>query len=132
MPATLSDKQISEFRQQLKERYYCLREEVRQELLKSDDEHYVDLASEVHDIGEESVADFLVDLNLANIDRHINEIREIDAALIRIAQGYYGDCIDCCAPISEQRLHATPTACRCLGCQQLHEKQYAQPSHASL
>jgi len=132
MPATLSDKQISAFRRQLKERYYCLREEVRQELLKSDDEHYVDLASEVHDIAEESVADFLVDLSLANIDRHINEIREIDAALIRLAQGFYGDCVDCCGAISEQRLNAIPTTRRCLGCQELHEKQYVQPGHPSL
>ena len=132
MPATLNDKQITEFRQQLNDRYFSLREEVRQELLKSDDEHYVDLASGVHDIAEESVADFLVDLNLADIDRHINEIREIDAALIRLAEGSYGACVDCDEPISEQRLKASLTTCRCLGCQELHEKQYAQPGHASL
>ena len=132
MPATLNDKQITEFRQQLKDRYFSLREEVRQELLKSDDEHYVDLASGVHDIAEESIADFLVDLNLADIDRHINEIREIDAALIRLAEGSYGACVDCGVAIPEQRLKASPATCRCLGCQELHEKQYAQPSHAKL
>ena len=132
MPTELSNKQINEFRQQLKDRYYELREEVRQELLKSDNEHYVDLATRVHDIAEESVATFLVDLNLANIDRHIIEIREIDAALIRLAQGNYDTCADCGETISEQRLKATPTTSRCLGCQQLHEKQYVQPGHASL
>jgi len=132
MPAALTDKQIAEFRQQLKDRYYELREEVRQELLKSDNEQYIDLATQVHDIAEESVADFLVDLNLANIDRHINEIREIDAALIRIAQGNYDRCTDCGEAISEQRLQANPTACRCHNCQELHEKQFVQPGHASL
>ncbi len=132
MPATLNDKQITEFRQQLKDRYFSLREEVRQELLKSDDEHYIDLASEVHDIADESVADFLVDLNLANIDRHINEIREIDAALIRLAKGSYGACADCGVAIPEQRLKVSPTTSRCLKCQELHEKQYVQPGHATL
>lgn len=132
MTTELSNTQISEFRQQLKDRYYALREEVRQELLNSDDEHYIDLATRVHDIAEESVATFLVDLNLANIDRHINEIRDIDAALINLAQGNYGTCVDCGEPISKQRLRATPTTSRCLGCQELHEKQYAQPGHASL
>ncbi len=132
MPEKLTDKQISEFRQQLKDRYYALREEVRQELLKSDNEQYIDLATRVHDIAEESVADFLVDLNLANIDRHINEIREIDAALLRIARGNYGICVDCGEAIAEQRLNVNPTSCRCRNCQETHEKQFAQPGHASL
>ncbi|MDH5573251.1 MAG: TraR/DksA family transcriptional regulator [Gammaproteobacteria bacterium] len=132
MPTKLSQQQTREFRQQLKDRYYALREEVRQELLSSDNEHYLDLATRVHDIAEESVADFLVDLNLANIDRHINEIRDIDAALIQLAQGNYGTCVDCGGDIPPERLKATPTACRCLSCQQLHEKQYAQPGHTSL
>ncbi len=132
MPAELTDKQISEFQQRLKDRYYELREEVRQELLKSDNEQYIDLATRVHDIAEESVADFLVDLNLANIDRHINEIREIDAALLRIARGNYGICVDCGEAIAEQRLKVNPTSCRCRNCQEIHEKQFAQPGHASL
>lgn len=132
MAATLNDKQITQFRQQLKERFFSLREEVRQELIKSDSEHYADMASEVHDIADESVADFLVDLNLANIDRHINEIRAVDAALIRLAEGRYGTCADCGVEIPEQRLKGTPTTSRCLECQKLHEKQYAQPGHASL
>ncbi|KRT56569.1 TraR/DksA family transcriptional regulator [endosymbiont of Ridgeia piscesae] len=132
MPAKLTNRQIAEFHQQLRDRYYELREEVRQELLKSDNEQYIDLATRVHDIAEESVADFLVDLNLANIDRHINEIREIDASLIRLAQGNYGKCSDCGKAISEQRLKVNPTSCRCYNCQEIHDKKFAQPGHASL
>jgi len=132
MAAILSDKQVNEYRRKLKERYYILREEVRQELLKSDEEHYIDLASEVHDIAEESVADFLVDLKLSDIDRHISEIRDIDAALIRLAEGNYGVCLDCGGSIPEQRLKAALTTSRCVGCQELHEKLYVQPGHATL
>lgn len=132
MPATLNDKQITAFRQQLKARFFDLREEVRHELLNADDEQYVDLASGVHDIAEESVADFLVDLRLANLDRHINEIREVDAALARLTDGSYGICVDCGAEIPVSRLQVAPAAARCIMCQALHEKQYAQPRHEKL
>jgi len=38
MPSELTEKQIAGLRQSLKKRYYELREEVRQELLKTDDD----------------------------------------------------------------------------------------------
>ena len=79
MPSVLSDKQINELKKQLKQRFFELREEIRQELLESDNEHFIELAGQVHDMEEESVADLLVDLNLAIIDQHVEEIREIDA-----------------------------------------------------
>ena len=132
MPSELTAKQVADLRQSLKNRFYELREEVRQELLKTDDEHFIDFAGRVHDLEEESVANLLVDLNLADIDRHIEEIRDIDAALIRIAERNYGICTDCDVPILAERLMAQPTASRCLRCQSLHEKTYATPGVPSL
>ena len=128
----LTDQQLHEFHKQLKDRFYALREEVRLELLKSEEQPFIELAGKVHDAEEESVADMLVDLQLASIDRHVEEIRDIDAALIRIADRRYGTCSDCDADIDVQRLVAFPTAKRCLNCQERHEKNYAQTGHASL
>ena len=71
----------------------------------------------VHDTGEASVADLLEDVELATVDRHIDEIRDIDAALLRIAHGTYGSCIDCEGPIESRRLEVQPTARRCHACQ---------------
>lgn len=132
MPSILTDHDRSYFRQVLKKRYYELREEVRQELLKYDEQHYIDIAERVHDLEEESVADLLVDLELADIDRHIQEIRDIDAALIRLADGSYGVCLDCNGEIDIERLKVFPTAKRCIQCQAMYEKTHIHPTQSSL
>ena len=123
----LSENQRLEFKTQLKERFCDVREEIRLELLRSDDQHFIDLAGQVHDLEDESVADLLVDLNLAIIDMHVEEIRDIDASLIRIAQGGYGVCIDCGIDIVVERLQAYLTAKRCTPCQSVYERNHVGP-----
>jgi RNA polymerase-binding transcription factor DksA len=44
------------------------------------------------------------------------ELREIDAALGRIADGRYGACLACGGPMGLQRLRALPEARYCLSC----------------
>jgi RNA polymerase-binding protein DksA len=128
----MNDKQLGEFRRILDTRFYALREEIRQELLDSDQEHFIDLAGQVHDLEEESVADLLIDLDLAIVDMHVDEIRAIDAALIRIATGQYGTCIDCNDEIELDRLRAQPTAKRCQPCQATYERNHAGHRRATL
>ncbi|HEY5775176.1 MAG TPA: TraR/DksA C4-type zinc finger protein [Xanthomonadales bacterium] len=128
----LTENQIREFKKILENRYYQLREEIRLELLETDEQPYIELAGQVHDIGEASVADLLVDLQLAEIDREVREIRDIDAALLRIAAGEYGLCTDCQASIDEGRLRAYPTAKRCYRCQVSYEHNHARDSGPSM
>jgi RNA polymerase-binding transcription factor DksA len=132
MASGLNDKQITELKQLLKERLETLGEEIRQELVESDNEKYIHLTSGVNDTGDESVADLLADLGLAMIDHHINELRNVEAALLRIAKGTYGICVDDEAPIDYQRLKVNPTAKRCFDCQVRYEESYAQPGQATL
>jgi RNA polymerase-binding transcription factor DksA len=61
------------------------------------------------------------------VNRDAGEIRDIDAALKRVAAGTFGLCIGCGASIAPQRLQAYPTAKRCLNCQRQHEKTRAVP-----
>jgi RNA polymerase-binding protein DksA len=119
---SLTDEQVRMLRGRLKERFARLRGELSQELRASDEDTYIELAGRVHDAGEASVAELLKDLNLANVDRHIEEIRAIDAALMRLANHTYGVCSDCRAPIPFQRLSVQPTAVRCQACQARWEK----------
>jgi len=121
----VTTKQLGQLKAKLEERNASLRDEVRQELLATDEEHYIDLAGQVHDLEEESVADLLIDLELAVIDMHINEIRDIEAALARINVGTYGICIDCSDELELERLRASPTAKRCLMCQEQFERMHA-------
>lgn len=44
------------------------------------------------------------------------ELRQIDAALARIEDGTYGDCVKCGDPISEKRLEALPATPFCKNC----------------
>ncbi len=118
----LSKKQNTELKAQLDKRLGELRDEIKQELLTFDNEEYNKTAGQVHDIGDDSLADFLVDMNLAVIDHHIQEVKEIEAALLKISNGEYGRCSDCDTPIKYQRLEVQPTATRCIKCQAVHEK----------
>lgn len=113
-----------ELEQRLRERYAVLREEVRQELMEQDQHDYSDIAGKVHDPGDESVADLISDLELAAIDRNIHEIRAIEGALGRLADGTYGLCQDCGEDIAVERLKAYPTASRCIRCQQRYETEH--------
>ncbi len=117
MNDTLSASEIAGLREQLEHRYRSLLALVREELNKSDQERYADLVGRVHDTGDESVADLLSDINLADIDRHIHEIRDVEAALQRIKVGGFGECSDCGEPIGWRRMEAQPEAQRCLSCQ---------------
>jgi DnaK suppressor protein len=132
MPASLTESQIRELDKRLRTRLQDLVDETRRILLESDEEPYIRLAGEVHDIGEQSVADLLVDLDLADVDRHIEEIRDVEAALLRIAGQSYGICTDCGGDIVYERLSAYPTAKRCARCQAHHEKTFIEPGEPSL
>ena len=46
----------------------------------------------------------------------IQEIRQIEEALKRIAEGTYGVCTRCGADIDPKRLKALPIATRCISC----------------
>lgn len=128
----LSDRELGQFKRLLEDRYRTLREEIRQELLDSDNEHYIDLAGQVHDLEEESVADLLIDLDLAIIDLHVAEVREIDAALMRLARGEFDICVDCADEIERKRLRAQPTARRCSPCQANFERNHAGPRRSTM
>ena len=132
MTTTLTDSERLELKHELQNRLAARIEETRRILLDSDDEQYVALAGEVHDLEDESVADLLKDVQLADVDRHVEEIRDIEAALLRIADGTYGLCTQCGNEIGHARLAAYPTAKRCLTCQEQYEKTFKQPDRASL
>lgn len=125
-------KEIAELKQRLDGRYTELREAIREELLRSDDEHFIDLAGQVHDLHDESLADLLVDLELEIIDMQLAEVREVEDALARIRTGAFGDCMDCGGEIESERLQAHPTARRCWDCQSFFERNHVQPEHSTM
>jgi RNA polymerase-binding protein DksA len=129
----LMQNQLAELVRSLEKRYESLLEEVRDELERSENQQYVELLGRTPaDSGDESVADALADLNLGLIDRHIRELRDIEAARARIGDGSFGSCIDCAAEIGFERLVAYPTAKRCLACQRQRERTHAHEGTPTL
>ena len=126
MKRTLDAKQLEFLRSTLRKRAAQLREEIRQTLLRSDHEQYVMIADQVHDLEDDSFADLMVDVNLAEIDRDLQELRLVDAALLRVGEGSYGQCEGCDSPIEFERLSATPFATRCFDCQTTFERTHYQ------
>jgi RNA polymerase-binding transcription factor len=117
-------KEAAELERLLRARALVLHNEIRTQLLESDEQHYIDLAGMVGDVADVSVADMLTDVDIAEMDRDVSELREIEAALARIVQGKYGVCADCGTEIDYERLAAQPAATRCIGCQAKREKVY--------
>ena len=130
--AQFTEEQLAQLKTRLQQRYLELREEIRGELERSGDQRYIDLAGSVADPGDESVADMLVDVDAALVDRQVTEMREVEAALKRLADLDFGDCIECGGEIGFERLMAYPTARRCVRCQALHEKTYAHENKPTL
>ncbi len=131
--AALTESQLEQLNKKLKEDYQALLREVRDELANTGDQHRIDLLnSEPGDTGDESMANALADFNVAILDRHVNELRDIEAAFQRIRKGEYGVCVDCGDDIAFTRLQAYPTAKRCIVCQEKREKQYAQEGHPKM
>jgi DnaK suppressor protein len=121
----LTARQIDELKAQLGVRTRDLATRVREELAASQHQHYRDLAGMVTDTADEALARALVDVDTAIIDRHIVELRDIEAARERLRLGTYGICIDCGDDVVFERLAVYPTAKRCVHCQQQHEHGYA-------
>jgi len=53
----------------------------------------------------------------------LNRLKAIDAAISRINQGKYGNCIKCGQPIPKNRLEAMPSALMCINCKSLEERR---------
>lgn len=75
-----------------------------------------------HQRDDGAQADAERDLSIALEERESADLVAIEEALKRVADGSFGLCVDCGADIGTARLHARPTAMRCLACQDKREK----------
>jgi RNA polymerase-binding protein DksA len=131
--AELDSSQLDQLVTRLKTEYQALLREVHDELENTGNQHRIDLLnSEPGDSGDESMANALADFNVAQIDRHVRALRDIEAAFERVRKSEYGACIDCGADIGFARLQAYPTAKRCIVCQERREREYAHEGHPKM
>lgn len=61
------------------------------------------------------------------LERNSNRLREVRAALQRIAGGTFGICAACEEEINPKRLAAIPWAAHCIGCQEAADREEKAP-----
>jgi RNA polymerase-binding transcription factor len=132
MTQQLTQDQVVYFKTALRGRSDQLRADIRGTLERSADETHVRIAEQARDLEDDSFSNLIVDMNFAEIERDVDELRRISTALRRAADGSYGLCEDCDVAIPLQRLEAEPTASRCVRCQELYEKTHAGMNTPSL
>jgi DnaK suppressor protein len=79
------------------------------------------LERDVLDQGESSEFGIQDAIGFALIQMKAETLDKIDAALQRLAEGTYGDCVECGAEIAGARLRALPFAVRCRDCEEARE-----------
>jgi DnaK suppressor protein len=97
---------LEQRRTEIQEKLRSLRETLPAEMLT------------VKDTEEQSMHDFVQDVELALVEMKSETLARIDEALRRLEEGSYGACVECGIEIAEARLRAVPFATRCLACQE--------------
>ena len=81
------------------------------------------------DADDGTEADIQDDLYLSMIQMKAETLNRIDAALSRIDDGLYGNCVECDRAIASRRLRALPFAVRCTSCEEAREKRTRSGVH---
>lgn len=125
MTHALTESQLNNIAGQLESQRRELLEQIRQQIRESGQAERLDRYTQLKDPGDYSVADLMGDLELDQIDRETEQLRDIEDAELRIQKGTYGECQDCGIEIKKERLFAQPTASRCTQCQEIYERTHA-------
>lgn len=101
-----------------------------QEKLRSLRETLPEEAAVVKDAEEQSVDDFIQEVDFALMEMKSETLAKIDEAVRRLENGTYGACVECGAEIAEARLVALPFAALCRSCQENEEARSAEDREA--
>jgi DnaK suppressor protein len=107
-----------------RERYLLLKgmlEDRRREIhekLRSLREAIPAASQDVRDAEEQSVDEFVQEVDLALMQMKSDTLKKIDQAILRLEQGTYGLCQECEQDITAARLRALPFAVLCRDCQE--------------
>jgi len=82
-------------------------------------------AADVRDVEEQSVDDFVQEVDFALMEMKSETLKQIDEALRRLEAGSYGHCVECSQAIAAARLKALPFARLCHDCQERQEERSA-------
>lgn len=105
----------------LLDRRRALIAEIREQMAQEQDKQSADLSAQFDDLDphdDRAVGDWVREVAISQLVRDTRELDDIGAALKRIDDGTYGECVDCGEDIPRPRLDANPAAARCIPCQE--------------
>jgi DnaK suppressor protein len=114
----IDTERYEELRAMLEERRAEIQKKLRslRETLPADNDN-------VKDTEEQSVDDFVQEVDFALMQMKSQTLAKIDEAMRRLEQGRYGVCTECGAEIAAARLKAVPFADLCRSCQEAEERR---------
>jgi DnaK suppressor protein len=124
----LTIEQRESLQEWLRQRAAVLRREIAEALRRSGGDAAIGLANHLEEIRDEPVADLESVIEIAEIERDVRELREVERALVRVHEPEYGVCADCGEDIPYSRLSANPVATRCTACQTRAEHVLTEPT----
>jgi len=119
----LNETQLDTIRELLDRRERTLRDEVRA-VKEAAAERPSAIARQAEDMVEDAEERLRTGLEHVDLQRDQEELRDIEQARDRMADGSYGICHDCGREIPFERLKAQPSAKRCVACQSAFEKKH--------
>lgn len=113
----MNRKQVEKYRKLLEEKRAALLTRV-EAARTSEKEGESELAP---DLGDRAISTMSRDLSYQLTTGERDTLRRIDAALDRIGNGTYGECVNCSEKVQLGRLDAVPWARHCIDCQELQD-----------
>lgn len=109
-----------------------LRDQVATALKQPGNSETMHLANHLAEIDDDAVADLETSLDIAAVERGLEELRELEAARERVHSPDFGICTDCEKEIPYRRLLANLGAIRCVACQEHFERTHANRRAGSI
>ncbi len=126
MSAPLTATVLDELKRRLEERERMLRREIEEARAAREEGRTANIGV-VADRGDEANQHLQAGIAHLECERDLQELADIDEARRRMAEGTYGECVDCGRDIALERLRVQPSSLRCIACQEAREKRGPQP-----
>lgn len=117
----LTAEQRTTLASRLSEREHQLKQEI--ESVSSEIKEELQLEREVGDGAARYALKEEASIDRAEILRDVQELKDVQTARARLAEGGYGECVSCGVDIPTERLLAQPAALRCTACQASLERK---------
>ena len=120
---SISQSQSEALMQLIDARAADLKEKIRSTLPKPADETAIERTGLTQDEVDVATAAAEDQLTHTMHERYLQELRQVEAARERAANGLLDCCSECGGEIGYERLRAQPFAVRCVECQSRHERK---------